>query len=75
MQATQIAQRIKGICETHGVAISTVLKACNLTKGLIYDLEKRNSFPSCDKISRIADYLNCSVDYLIGRTDNPDINR
>ena len=25
--------------------------------------------------ARIADYLDCSVDYLLGRTDNPDINR
>ena len=24
---------------------------------------------------RIADYLDCSVDYLLGRTDNPDVNK
>lgn len=23
----------------------------------------------------IADYLNCSVDYLLGRTDNPEVNK
>ena len=28
-----------------------------------------------DSLARIADYLNCSVDYLLGRTDNPEINR
>ena len=26
-------------------------------------------------LARIADYLDCSVDYLLGRTDNPEINR
>ena len=25
--------------------------------------------------AKIADYLDCSVDYLLGRTDNPEINR
>ncbi len=24
---------------------------------------------------RIADYFNVSIDYLLGRTDNPEINR
>ncbi len=23
----------------------------------------------------VADYLGCSVDYLLGRTDNPEVNR
>ena len=26
-------------------------------------------------IAKIADYLGCSVDYLLGRTDNPEINK
>ena len=28
-----------------------------------------------DSLARIADYLDCSVDYLLGRTDNPAVNR
>lgn len=28
-----------------------------------------------DSLAKIADYLDCSVDYLLGRTDNPEINR
>lgn len=30
---------------------------------------------SCISLARIADYLGCSVDYLLGRTDNPEVNR
>lgn len=26
-------------------------------------------------LAKIADRLGCSVDYLLGRTDNPQINR
>ncbi|UQA28483.1 helix-turn-helix domain-containing protein [Flavonifractor plautii] len=30
---------------------------------------------AADSLARIADYLDCSVDYLLGRTDNPEVNR
>ena len=29
--------------------------------------------PSGDKIEKVADYFNVSTDYLLGRTDNPNI--
>ena len=75
MQNAHIASTIKNRCKFKGITISTLLSDCNLTKSFIYDLEKRATSPSCDKISRIADYLDCSVDYLLGRTDNPEINK
>ena len=31
----------------------------------------KTSFPQSDSIAKIADYLGCSVDYLLGRTDDP----
>ena len=31
--------------------------------------------PSIKDLILIADYFHVSVDYLLGRTDNPDINR
>ena len=51
-----------------------MLEVCNIRKSLIYDLEKRNASPSIEVIGQIADYLNCSVDYLLGRTDNPTVS-
>lgn len=29
------------------------------------------SSPSVDKVQKVADYFNVSVDYLLGRTDDP----
>lgn len=75
MKNTQIAQNIKTICKTQKKTISQMLMDCDLSKSFIYDLEKRNRSPSCDTISRIADYFDCSIDYLVGRTDNPEINQ
>lgn len=31
----------------------------------------KTSMPKADTLAKIADYLDCSVDYLLGRTDNP----
>lgn len=31
--------------------------------------------PAYQKLIAIADYFNVSIDYLTGRTDNPEINR
>ncbi|HIW48845.1 MAG TPA: helix-turn-helix domain-containing protein [Firmicutes bacterium] len=75
MENIQIAKRIKLTCKFKNKTISQMLVDCNISKSLIYDIEKRNMSPSCDKMSRIADYLDVSVDYLLGRTDNPEVNR
>ncbi|WP_242631599.1 hypothetical protein [Sedimentibacter sp. zth1] len=32
------------------------------------------SIPNGETLKGIADYLDCSVDYLLGRTDNPEVN-
>ena len=75
MQNTILSSRIKEQCKQKAVTMKSLLETCNMNRNTIYDLEKRAVFPSCDKISRIADYLDCSVDYLLGRTDNPKVNR
>ena len=75
MNNIQSADIIKTLCKERGVSISNLLLACNIRKGLIYDMEKRNKIPSAEIFEQIADYFDCSVDYLLGRTDIPDINK
>lgn len=75
MKNKHIAEMIKKECKNKKISINSLLENCNLTKSFIYDLEKRNTSPSCEKVSKIADYLDCSVDYLLGRTDVPEVNR
>lgn len=61
------------LCKKRNISITSLIENCNLSKGFIYEMEKRNKTPSVDKIEAIANYLDCSVDYLLGRTNNPNI--
>lgn len=38
-----------------------------------YELGERK--PTYDMLIALADYFNVSLDYLVGRTDNPEVNR
>lgn len=73
MTNSQLIINIKSICKTQNIPLSEMLEKCNLSKGFIYDVEKRNRTPSIDKITAIAEYFGVSVDYLLGRTENPKI--
>ena len=52
-----------------------MLTACKIRKSFIYDLEKRDYTPSIFIIESIANFFDCSIDYLMGRTDNPDSHK
>ncbi len=74
MQNEQIAERIKIQCKKIGTTTKTILELCKINKGFIYDLEKKGKTPSVDKIIKIADCLNCSTDYLLGREEKTNYN-
>lgn len=71
MANSELITNIKSICKTQNIPLSEMLEQCNLSKGFIYDVEKRDRTPSIDKVTAIAEYLGVSVDYLLGRTDTP----
>ena len=69
-----IEERIVSISKEMGLSKNKLLINTNLNKS-VFDNMKKVQIPSVDKIHTIADYLGCSVDYLLGRTDNPEINK
>ena len=46
-----------------------------ITQESISKYENDTAFPSKEVLIKLANYLNCSVDYLLDRTDNPKINK
>lgn len=68
-----LAILIKGIAKQRNIVIKDMLNDCDLGSNTMSSLYhgKQISFSS---LAKIADYLNCSVDYLLGRTNNPDMS-
>lgn len=75
MQNEHLSSTIKRLCEEKGITVKELLSKCNLSKSFIYDLEKKSASPSCKRVSCIADFFSCSVDYLLGRTDDPVLHK
>lgn len=46
-----------------------------ITQGMISYWKNGERMPSAENLVTLADYFGCSVDYLLGRTDNPEVNR
>ena len=69
----EIANRIKSRAKALGLPIGTVLSTCGLGKNTISKIGQGTDILTLN-FAKIADCLNCSVDYLLGRTDVPDVN-
>lgn len=67
----QTFDRIKELANKQGLSINLLEEKLGYSRNTIYNL--KNSKPSTERISEIADYFNVSTDYLLGRTDNPAI--
>lgn len=53
--------------------METLLNDCSLGVNAIRQINDTKGMASFS-LAKIADYLDCSVDYLLGRTDVPEVN-
>lgn len=65
-----IALRIKQQAKTQKISMKDMLPACGLGINAVSQMAQGQNMSSTN-LARIADYLGCSVDYLLGRTDDP----
>lgn len=67
-------ERFYSLCESNKTtpyAVCTILGFSNATAAHW----KKGSIPNGDALCNVADYFNCSVDYLLGRIDYPNMDR
>ena len=50
-------------------------KIIGVKRTSIYTYEKGLNYPEVRGLITLADYFGVSLDYLVGRTDNPEINK
>ena len=64
-------EKIKELADKQGISLNKLEEKLGFSRNTIYNMKK--STPNVERVSMIADYFNVSTDYLLGRTDNPNI--
>ena len=69
-----MANKIKERAKLINVSLKAMLEDLQLGSNTFSHM-KHGRMIAADSLARIADYLDCSVDYLLGRSDNPDSHK
>ena len=64
--------RIKKISKQRGFSLTKVNDMANLGTNTIYSWKHKE--PGINNLKAVANVLHVSVDYLLGKTDDPDVN-
>ena len=70
-----VFMRLKELRKKKGISQLRLATELNTTQNTISRYETGEREPGIDELIKIADFFNVSVDFLIGRTENPKINR
>lgn len=65
-----VFERLKELADKQGKSLNKVEEDLGLSKNVLYRMKNSNN-PTKDRLEVLADYFDVSVDYLLGRTDNP----
>lgn len=65
-----IVENLKILCKQKGISIIELERDVSLPKGTIKRWDENR--PSVDRVVAVADYLNVSVDYLLGREEQKE---
>lgn len=66
-KSNNVAERIKLVAKAKGIPVNKMLEDIDLGRNTMSNF--KTSMPKADNLAKIADYLGCSVDYLLGRTE------
>ena len=69
--SNNISEQIRLRAKEKGVSVRKMLQDIGLGFNTMSNM--KTSMPKSDNLAKIADYLDCSVDYLLGRTNNPSL--
>ena len=66
--------RIKELRNQHNLTQDQLGKQNHVSRYAILTYKKAKSYPDVEGLIALADYFKVSTDYLLGRTDKPDVN-
>ncbi|MFW3538235.1 helix-turn-helix domain-containing protein [Vagococcus fluvialis] len=63
-----LLERIKLLSEKRSITISQLEDELGIPNNTIYQWKKRT--PNVERLQKVADFFNVSIDYLLGRSDS-----
>lgn len=66
-----LGERLAALRKDKGLSQAELAKLLNMGQSTIAMYEKNRRTPDPATLKRLADFFNVSVDYILGRTDNP----
>ena len=66
---------LKKLRKEKGLTQISVQMKTGIEQALLSKFENGERIPPTDTLIRLADFYNVSMDYIMCRTDNPEINR
>ena len=72
---SDFSARIKKLRKERGLTQEELGKVIGVSKYAVLLYEKGKNHPEAKGLAALADYFQVSIDYLMGRTDNPVVNR
>ena len=73
-ETDKLAECIKKCAKLKHIQLKDIFSSCGLSKNVMTNLYK-GSMLKADNLAKIADRLDVSVDYLLGRTESPEVNK
>ena len=67
--------KLRNIRKEKGISQLKLAMDLNMSQNTISRYETGEREPGINELVKLADYFDVSVDYLLGRTDNPKTNR
>ena len=67
--------RIKDIAKKNNISLKTLNEMCSLSENAISSAAKSQECMKAKNLYAISSCLNCSVDYLLGKTENPNAHK
>ena len=68
-------ERFYDMCLQRGTKPNPLGQEIGISSGVLTKWKTEQTLPNGENLLKIANYLDCSIDYLLGRTDNPEVNR
>jgi len=71
----EIGKRLIYLRKERQLSQEELARQLNLSRGAIAMWETDKRKPDLDMLIHLADFFNVSIDYILCRTENPEINR